>query len=258
MKGLWQAAAETRQGYHRWLWMAVLALLYGTGMRRGELSRLDLADWNREEGILNLDGHKTGRERRVSVPDLVYRCVEAYLPQRQNHLEGLGLGQEPAFLINKEGGRLREAAISRAVQSLASRAAAGRITLHQFRHTCASDLLEGGVHVAKVQQVLGHATVATTMRYLHIADPQRHEAVGRHPINRMLEGAGHGRAEEAAGAGGRLPGLLGRRGAEDAADGDRRAMHAGAGLGGAGGPSPGAAALEGVAGGLPGVVGVGA
>jgi integrase len=58
--------------------------------------------------------------------------------------------------------------------------------LHQFRHTCASDLLAAGVPVPEVQRTLGHASIATTMRYLHIADPERHRAVQKHPVNDWL------------------------------------------------------------------------
>lgn len=190
MKQLW-AAAGGRGGYHRWLWLAVLGLLYGTGLRRGELVRLDVSNWRREDGLLLVDGRKTGRERQVAVPEVTYRCLEAYLPQRQNHLERLGLRTERALLVNRDGVRVNASAISGAVKRLAVRAEIPRITLHQFRHTCASDLLASGVHVAQVQRVLGHETIATTMRYLHIADPARHEAAARHPINRILaEGGG--------------------------------------------------------------------
>jgi integrase/recombinase XerD len=60
------------------------------------------------------------------------------------------------------------------------------VSLHQFRHTCASDLLEGGVSLPEVQRMLGHLSVTTTARYLQIADPQRVEAMHRHPLNDAL------------------------------------------------------------------------
>ena len=59
-------------------------------------------------------------------------------------------------------------------------------SLHQFRHTCASDLLEAGVHLAQVQRILGHSGIATTVRYVHIADPQRRAAMHAHPLNDWL------------------------------------------------------------------------
>ena len=192
LQQLWEAASKGREGYHRWLWITVLSVLYGTGLRRGELERLNLGDWNREEGLLQVDGRKTGRPRQLPLPELVWRCLESYLPQRQNQLEKLGRTQETALFVNKLGGRLKGRSISVAVHALARRGHVGRVTLHQFRHTCASDLLESGVRLPEVQRILGHETISTTMRYLHVADPQRHEAVKGHPINDILnEELGH-------------------------------------------------------------------
>jgi site-specific recombinase XerD len=186
---LWAEAASGRQAYHRHLWLAALALLYGTGLRRGELHRLNVSSWCSEEGTLRIDGRKTGQERQVAVPELTWRCIESYLPQRLNHLEELGLTRETALLVNKDGGRLSGSSISRALKVLADRADIGRVTAHQFRHSCASELLEKGVKLPQVQQMLGHQTISTTVRYLHIADPARHEAVSRHPINEILRPA---------------------------------------------------------------------
>ena len=186
MQRLWEAAAVSRYGYYRSLWVATLAVFYGTGSRRGEVSRLNVSDWCREEGTLVVRSTKTSVERRVPVPALAWQCLEAYLPKRQNHLEALGRGDEAALFVNKYGGRLTGPAISRGVQRLSRRFLETPITMHQFRHTCASDLLEEGVRLPEVQRLLGHATISTTMRYLHVADPQLHAAVKVHPINAIL------------------------------------------------------------------------
>ena len=191
MEQLWEQAATSRQSYRRYLWLAVLGLLYGTGLRRGELQRLNVSAWDGEQGLLTIDGRKTGWQRKAVVPELTVRCLEAYLPQRQNHLEQIGgveATQQQALLVNQCGERMSPLAISRGVQRLAERAGIGKVTLHQFRHSCASDLLEAGVRLPEVQKVLGHRTIETTVRYLHIADPTRHEAVAMHPINTMLTG----------------------------------------------------------------------
>jgi site-specific recombinase XerD len=183
---LWETAATSRTGYHRRLWVTLLSVLYGTGARRGELVRLNLSDWNREESLLLVDGLKTGRERRIPVSSLVWRCIEGYLPQRQNHLESLGIADEPALFVNRQGQRISCGGISNGLRSIVTRCGDERITLHQFRHTCASDLLEDGAHLVHVQQLLGHQNPATTMRYLHVADRQLHVGINRHPINDML------------------------------------------------------------------------
>ena len=186
MQAMWEKAATHRYGFSRGLLITLLAVFYGTGARRGEIHRLNLSDWQREEGVLFFDGRKTGRERHIPVPSLTYQCLESYLPKRQNHLEALGLADEPALFVNRYGRRLTGGAISRGIQKLTDGKEDSSITLHQFRHTCASDLLEAGVRLPEVQNILGHQAIGTTMRYLHVADPQLHEAMKCHPINEIL------------------------------------------------------------------------
>jgi site-specific recombinase XerD len=186
MEALWRAAADTRGSYGPYLWLTVLALLYGTGLRRGELERLDLEGWDRDERLLRVDGRKTGRERQVPVPDLTRRCLEAYLPQRHNQLERAQRLDERALLVGRDGRRLTPESISNGVRRLSQAAGVRLVSVHQFRHSCASDLLEAGVGLAEVQRILGHQVIATTVRYTQIADPMRTAAVSLHPINDWL------------------------------------------------------------------------
>ncbi len=186
MEALWQAAAATQGEYSRTLWVTVLALLYGTGLRRGELERMDLAAYDRNEATLRIDGRKSGRERCVPLSELVQRCVEVYAPARHNVLERTGRLGEPALLVTRTGQRITAQAISNAIHAFARRAGVPIVSMHQFRHSCASDLLEAGVHLADVQRILGHQVISTTVRYTHIADPVRREAMGHHPINEFL------------------------------------------------------------------------
>lgn len=186
MEALWREAANRRGEYSAHLWVTVLALLYGTGLRRGELERLNIDCFDRTEGILRIDGRKTGRERCVPLPRMVSRCLEAYLPRRHNSLEQACAIGEPALLVTRNGERLRGESISNAIHGIARRAGVSIHSLHQFRHTCASDLLEAGVHLAQVQRILGHAGIGTTVRYVHIADPQRRAAMRAHPLNDWL------------------------------------------------------------------------
>jgi integrase/recombinase XerC len=190
MEALWRAAADTQGSYSAQLWLTVLALLYGTGLRRGELERLDLDGWDREERLLRIDGRKTGRERLVPVPDLTRRCLEAYLPKRHNRLERARRLDEQALLIGRDGGRLTAQSISNGVRRLATTAGIKVVSVHQFRHSCASDLLEAGVALPDVQRILGHEGIATTVRYTHIADPMRTAAINLHPINAWLQPEG--------------------------------------------------------------------
>lgn len=120
-----------------------------------------------------------------------WRCIEAYLPHRHNVLERSGTVGERALVVGRDGRRLSPGALSATIQRLARSAGVERATLHQFRHTCASDLLEDGVSVADVQKILGHAVIESTIRYTQIADPARSMAIAKHPINELL-GAGRG------------------------------------------------------------------
>ena len=186
LQKIWDAASQNRNDYQRHLSLAVLSLLYGTGLRRGEMERLDLDHWRREEGVLRIDGRKTGRERSVPVTEGIWRCLEAYLPLRQNLLEKRGICSEPALFINRSGFRMSSQNLSMLIHRLAKTANVPLVSLHQFRHTCASDLLETGVSLPEVQQFLGNATVTTTTRYLQIADPERSRAIKKHPLNDYL------------------------------------------------------------------------
>ncbi len=186
MEAMWREAASRHGDYSAHLWVTILSMLYGTGLRRGELERLNVDALDREEGTLRIDGRKTGRERCLPLPETVLRCLEAYLPLRHNQLEQCGCLEESALLISRNGRRLSGTAISNGVRAISRRAQVPMHSLHQFRHTCASDLLEAGVHLAEVQRVLGHSVIQTTVRYVHIADPQRRAAMELHPINALL------------------------------------------------------------------------
>jgi len=190
MEALWRAAADRCGDYSSHLWVTVLAMLYGTGLRRGELVRLTADAFDRNEGTLRIDGRKTGQERCVPLPEMVLRCLEAYLPLRHNQLERVGLVHETALLVSRYGCPLSGSAISNGVHGIARIAQVPIHSLHQFRHSCASDLLEAGVHLAEVQRILGHSVISTTVRYVHIADPQRRAAIALHPINDWLQPQG--------------------------------------------------------------------
>ena len=112
MEAMWGEAASRRGDYSDHLWATVLAMLYGTGLRRGELERLDTDAFDRGEGTLRIDGRKTGRERCLPLPETVLRCLEACLPLRHNQLEQSGLLEQRALLVSRNGKRLSGFAIS--------------------------------------------------------------------------------------------------------------------------------------------------
>lgn len=186
LQKLWEAAYALPAGYRRHRVLAVMGILYGTGIRRGELVRLDLSDWDRARSVLKVDGRKTGCERLVPIGAGVWRCIEAYLPQRNSLLEQRGKTDEAALFVNKHGERVSGDTLSCVIKRLCQQADVPVFTLHQFRHSCASDLLDNGVSLPEVQQILGHSDICNTMRYTHISGTQRADAVAKHPINSFL------------------------------------------------------------------------
>lgn len=195
LQALWAAAEKRRQEHARYQSLCALAILYGTGLRRGELVRLDVTGWDRDGSILKIDGRKRGQERAVPVGVGVWKCIEAYLPYRHNRLELTGHLEEKALLVNTRGKRLSGAGISTLIDRLVKSAGVAHVTPHQFRHSCASDLLEAGVTIPEVQKFLGHAAIESTVRYVAIADPERAKAMAKHPLNRFL---GNGEGERKA------------------------------------------------------------
>lgn len=176
-----EAAATSRYEFSRYLWPAILSVLYGTGIRRGELSRLNVSCWNSEAGLLLVDGSKGRRERSVPLPPLAWQCLEAYLPRRQNLLASHCIFHEDALFITNKGTRLNPDRLSQGL-GLLTRRAGVRMTMHQLRHTCASDLIADGAKLPHVQKLLGHKSISTTMRYLHLVGPELAKAMELHPI----------------------------------------------------------------------------
>jgi site-specific recombinase XerD len=191
LQALWAAARSRPQEHARYQAVCLLAILYGTGLRRGELERLSVTDWDRDDSVLKIDGRKTGQVRHVPVGEGVWRCIEAYLPHRHNRLEKTGHLEETALLVNARGERIAGNGVGTLLGRLAQSAGVPHVTMHQFRHSCASDLLEAGVTIPEVQRILGHAAIQSTVRYIAVADPERAVAMSKHPVNRFLD-AGEG------------------------------------------------------------------
>jgi site-specific recombinase XerD len=170
MEAMWRAAAGRGGDYSTHLWVTVLAMLYGTGLRRGELERLDLDSFDRNEGTLRIDGRKTGRERCVPLPEMVLRCLEAYLPRRHNQLERNGLLGEQALLVTRSGVRLTATSTRAGLRA--------GVTARTLRHSFATHLMDRGVDLAIIASLMGHRSPQETGVYLHVL-PQRPEAAVR-------------------------------------------------------------------------------
>lgn len=151
-----------------WRDRAILELLYATGIRVSELADLPLTSLDLDEGFLTVFG-KGAKERLVPVGAPAMRALERYLRGVRPGLDrGKGRGKGRVFL-NARGGPLSRVAVWSLVKTSARRAGIGRkVSPHTLRHTFATHLLEGGADLVAVQELLGHADIATTQIYTHV------------------------------------------------------------------------------------------
>jgi site-specific recombinase XerD len=139
---------------------AILALLYGCGLRRAEVVGLEMADYDRAERTLRVRG-KRNKQRLAPVVGGAAAALHDWLGQRGEQDGPLftGVGNR------NQGRRLTTQAIWKMVQARARRAGVRAVSPHDFRRTFVSDLLDRGADIVTVQKLAGHANVATTARY---------------------------------------------------------------------------------------------
>lgn len=146
---------------------AILELLYATGMRVSELATLRSSDVNLDVGYLRC----FGKGRRERVIPLGTQAIEAVRVYRSGLRAALteSTTKEDALFVSRTGRRMDRTNIWRLVNRYASAAGiAGSIGPHTIRHAFATHLLEGGADLRIVQELLGHASVATTQIYTHV------------------------------------------------------------------------------------------
>jgi integrase/recombinase XerC len=146
---------------------AIVELLYATGARVSELCGLDVDDLDRERRTVRLFG-KGAKERVVPLGAPAARATTAWLARGRPALASAD--SPPALLLGARGGRLDPRAARRVVhQRLNAVPGVGDFGPHGLRHTAATHLLEGGADLRSVQELLGHATLATTQIYTHVS-----------------------------------------------------------------------------------------
>jgi integrase/recombinase XerC len=152
---------------------AVLELLYGSGLRVAEVAGLTLDRVDLDRGRVIVLG-KGSKEREVPLSDHAIDAVRAYLAEGRHRLMGAGA---PALFFNRKRKPLGTRDIRSLVGRYGRRTLSGRhLSPHTLRHSFATHLLEGGADIRAVQELLGHASVATTQRYTHVSRTRLFEA----------------------------------------------------------------------------------
>ena len=154
--------------------VAMLELLYATGIRVGELVGLDLDDVDRDRFVVRVFG-KGRKERTVPFGRPAARALEFWLRQGRPALLTDGAGA--ALFLGARGKRIDPRAVRTLVhRRIAEVAGAPDIGPHGLRHTAATHLLEGGADLRSVQELLGHASLATTQLYTHVTTDRLRKA----------------------------------------------------------------------------------
>ncbi len=159
---------------------ALLELMYACGLRASEATGLELRDLDLRAGVLRARG-KGSKERLVPIGREAIAATRAYLERGRPAL--VGLGDEPRVFVNRRGTGLTRQGLYKIVQRHAR--AVGlheRMSPHTLRHTFATHLLAGGCDLRSLQEMLGHADVATTQIYTHLSAERVKDAYFRaHP-----------------------------------------------------------------------------
>jgi integrase/recombinase XerC len=146
---------------------AILELLYATGVRVGELVALDLEDIDHERRIIRVVG-KGNKQRSVPFGAPAAEALADYLHRSRTELAGSS--SRRAVFLGVRGGRLDQRAVRKLVHArLADVPDAPDLGPHGLRHSTATHLLEGGADLRSVQEMLGHASLATTQIYTHVS-----------------------------------------------------------------------------------------
>jgi integrase/recombinase XerD len=152
---------------------ALVELLYGGGLRVGEAVALTKGDVDLDARLVRALG-KGNKERIVPIGRAAADALRRYLSRGRPFLDSR---RRPELFLNARGGALTRAGVFLILRTLAGRAGLEpeRVHPHLLRHSFATHLLEGGADLRSVQEMLGHADLATTELYTHVSDRRRRE-----------------------------------------------------------------------------------
>lgn len=169
--------------YRYWIRdVAVMEVFFATGARVYEISHIRRDRIDLQSGLIRIMG-KGGKERYVQIASPgILQLLKKYYDQNRKAIEKSGY-----FFVNNRGARYTEQSIRRMLKKYASSAGIERnLTPHMFRHSFATYLIEEGVDISCVQQILGHSSIKTTQIYIHVAAGRQAEILRTlHPRNKM-------------------------------------------------------------------------
>jgi len=157
---------------------AVLELLYGTGLRISELVSLDVDDVDLDGRVVLVRTGKGSKSRRVPLGREATRAVAAYLTQSRPQLAAKAkqAASKGALFLNARGGRLSRQGCWKVLKRYARMAGLEEeVSPHTLRHSFATHMLDGGADIRVVQELLGHASLATTQVYTMVSDNRLRE-----------------------------------------------------------------------------------
>jgi integrase/recombinase XerD len=155
---------QTALGYRD---RTILEVLYSTGIRKLELMNLTLADVQLEEELLRINGGKGAKDRVVPLTAVACSFLESYVNAIRPKL--LGNKTSRRLFLSQRGRPIARNTLGGIVEKYARLAQIKkRVTCHLWRHSCATHLLQNKANLRHVQEILGHRSLATTERYLHL------------------------------------------------------------------------------------------
>lgn len=160
---------------------ALLTLLYGTGIRASECAGLAEKDINWEESTIRVTG-KGGHERTIPMNQEVVHVM------RQYRLARGGAKPTEPFFRSREGNVLSRNAIYERVRGAARKAGiAKRVSPHKLRHSFATHLVQEGVGLVTLRDLLGHKQITSTQIYIHLTAKDLRHAADKHPVGKLIK-----------------------------------------------------------------------
>jgi integrase/recombinase XerD len=159
---------------------AMLELMYAAGLRASEVGSLRVSDYNTTLGVVLVTG-KGQKQRMVPIGKPARNAVERYLEELYPMLTRFGDQRDKGRLLLSNTGRpLERVAVWQIVRKCALLAGLEHVHPHKIRHSFATHLLAGGADLRVVQDLLGHADIATTQIYTHVDRSRLRDVVQRH------------------------------------------------------------------------------